>query len=963
MAATINNVTDLQNMSNDLAADYELGCDIDATPTSGWNSGAGFAPIGTEASPFTGTFDGKGYTIRGLYISRSTTDYIGLFGCTTGSAGDHVTLASVKFTSATITGRNYVGILAGRTICTDITDVNCAGTVAGGASPYASYIGGMIGQAYNYQTINRCCSSGSVTGRAQIGGLVGSNYNVNDTIDNCYSTASVSCTVQSGGGLVGYNEATMDDCYSTGSVGGGGSSVNGFIGYNYDGRVTNCFWDTTTSEQATGCGGTGCGTGATGKTTAQMKTKSTFTDASWDFTTPIWNIASTINSGYPYLGASTSFWTTRSYTTPVVTDNRGRIPKGARAVAIREDTGEEINSPGHYLDSNGQVTFTDLPTDVAVTIRVMWGGNSANPANEREFQVDITEVSEGGTGASDTETAKANLGLRLGVNIQQYHARLTDISNITPTNGNFIVGDGTNFIAESGNTARTSLGLGTGDSPQFTGIELGHASDTTIHRVSAGKISVEGSDVLLEADLENPPTEDEAAKAPTSEWAYDHVAAADPHTGYIKHSLATAVSDFLVASGAGVFVKKTLAEVKTILGLGTAAYTAATDYVTHALATAASDFVVASGSGVFVKKTLAEVRTLLNWAADIATHAGLTTGVHGVGSYTFGDATSEAVTLYVDVGSGNDANPGTSGSPKATIKGALDSLPSTIAHAVTICVRGQQNYPEANVVLKFSRFNTLTYITIKAVNSSDEDMYDKGQADAGAGNNELDDATKAWSVDQFNGAYIWIYEGTGAGQVRTISDTTATKITVSANWTTNPDATSYYAIGGGATLTGTASRHLNISGKAVHIYGFKHTGATTYNVTYQNFASGFYMYNYDTGARGVQATNGVFTFSLWYNYIDVSTIGIALMEFAGGAPRANIVKNCTTSTATGIYLDRKSLALMSGVAGYKNYIDNCTKGIGIKTDSGCEAASSQVFNGCTTDIDPAVSTTMPQWYT
>ncbi len=50
------------------------------------------------------------------------------------------------------------------------------------------------------------------------------------------------------------------------------------------------------------------------------------------------------------------------------------------------------------------------------------------------------------------------------------------------------------------------------------------------------------------------------------------------HTEYILHSLATAVSDFLVASGAGAFVKKTLADVKAILGLGTAAYTASTDY-------------------------------------------------------------------------------------------------------------------------------------------------------------------------------------------------------------------------------------------------------------------------------------------------------------------------------------------------------------------------------------------------
>jgi hypothetical protein len=56
----------------------------------------------------------------------------------------------------------------------------------------------------------------------------------------------------------------------------------------------------------------------------------------------------------------------------------------------------------------------------------------------------------------------------------------------------------------------------------------------------------------------------------------------DDHTQYIKHSLATATSDFLAASGAGTFVKKTLAEVKTLLGLGTAAYTASTDYAVTA---------------------------------------------------------------------------------------------------------------------------------------------------------------------------------------------------------------------------------------------------------------------------------------------------------------------------------------------------------------------------------------------
>ena len=47
---------------------------------------------------------------------------------------------------------------------------------------------------------------------------------------------------------------------------------------------------------------------------------------------------------------------------------------------------------------------------------------------------------------------------------------ISDITGLTPTDGNFIVGDGTNWVAESGNTARTSLSLGTADSPTFADV-------------------------------------------------------------------------------------------------------------------------------------------------------------------------------------------------------------------------------------------------------------------------------------------------------------------------------------------------------------------------------------------------------------------------------------------------------------------------------------------------------------
>jgi hypothetical protein len=62
---------------------------------------------------------------------------------------------------------------------------------------------------------------------------------------------------------------------------------------------------------------------------------------------------------------------------------------------------------------------------------------------------------------ADAATARTTLGLVIGTNVQAYDADLAAIAALTPTDNNFIVGNGTAFVAESGATARTSLGLGT----------------------------------------------------------------------------------------------------------------------------------------------------------------------------------------------------------------------------------------------------------------------------------------------------------------------------------------------------------------------------------------------------------------------------------------------------------------------------------------------------------------------
>ena len=57
--------------------------------------------------------------------------------------------------------------------------------------------------------------------------------------------------------------------------------------------------------------------------------------------------------------------------------------------------------------------------------------------------------------------ARTTLGLAIGTDVQAYDAGLADLAGLAVTDGNIIVGDGVNWVVESGATARTSLGLGT----------------------------------------------------------------------------------------------------------------------------------------------------------------------------------------------------------------------------------------------------------------------------------------------------------------------------------------------------------------------------------------------------------------------------------------------------------------------------------------------------------------------
>ena len=258
----ISNLTELYWIaasSSRWAAYYKQTANIDASSTSSWDSGAGWTTIGDDVSDFTGTYDGQGHTITGLYVNRSARDYVGLFGSIDGA-----TIKNIGLINASVTGNNYVGALVGYSYSTT-------------------------------STISNCFSKGAVSGANYAGGLIGYSDNPSGFIvSNCYSHCSVA-SGQNAGGLISdiNNTGTITNCYSIGNVSGSGDT-GGLIGL-CNGSVLNCFWNQQTAGQATSAGGTS-------KTTAEMKTQSTYTNASWDFTTtPVWKIDGTNNSGYPYL--------------------------------------------------------------------------------------------------------------------------------------------------------------------------------------------------------------------------------------------------------------------------------------------------------------------------------------------------------------------------------------------------------------------------------------------------------------------------------------------------------------------------------------------------------------------------------------------------------------------------------------------------------------------------------------
>ncbi len=311
----------LNEVRNNLTAYYKQTADIDISSYSNWSK---IGTAITSGNYFAGTYDGDGYKITGLTITSTTTSYNGLFGVI--GTGGTVKNLSVSGSISGVTQAG-IGLLAGYNFGGAVENCNSSGAV----STANNNAGGLLGTASG--SVSKCYSTASVTATgtasSNIGGFIGACLTSSPVVSECYSTGNVSNSTTSAssntGGFLGMATWNVANCYSTGNVtssGGGraggfmgatgtvsGTITNcystglvtctvkgGFVGYYNTGTFASCYFDNTTAGTSTICGTyvSSAPTNITAKTTAEMKTASTF--SGWS--SSIWSL---IDGSYPLL--------------------------------------------------------------------------------------------------------------------------------------------------------------------------------------------------------------------------------------------------------------------------------------------------------------------------------------------------------------------------------------------------------------------------------------------------------------------------------------------------------------------------------------------------------------------------------------------------------------------------------------------------------------------------------------
>lgn len=264
----------LDEVRNFQSACFELSKDIDLSSYLNSNS-SGWTPI----KDFTGKFDGKKHTIKGLWISLSSISNVGLFANIQGSSDYEragVSNLFVNISKKGITGGSRVGGICGDLSYGNIENCMVTGDISGGED-----VGGVVGYCRYHSSISQCASSGNIIAtNGQVGGILGLKYG-SCSIENCYSIANVKAE-GSYPDTYGIGKGA-EKCYFAGTIYSTNMDKVYPIAYSY----SNSYYD---SEKTKISGKTGA------LTTKQMKQQASF--QGWDFD-KIWTIQEGVD--YPKL--------------------------------------------------------------------------------------------------------------------------------------------------------------------------------------------------------------------------------------------------------------------------------------------------------------------------------------------------------------------------------------------------------------------------------------------------------------------------------------------------------------------------------------------------------------------------------------------------------------------------------------------------------------------------------------
>ena len=195
---------ELEAISSGLDKCYKLTKDI--------NLGGSSAPWTSIGPIFTGTLDGDGHKITGLYVSSSSNQQ-GLFRYIQGGTVMNLTIEG---------------------------SITTAGKKAGG----------IAGECHDAHII-LCQNNANITANYQVGGICG--YSVDTVIEKCFNTGNISAGNDSNadaGGIVGVfykdsSSASISNCYNIGTVSSSGTQAGRFLGgiagdIGVNTSITNC---------------------------------------------------------------------------------------------------------------------------------------------------------------------------------------------------------------------------------------------------------------------------------------------------------------------------------------------------------------------------------------------------------------------------------------------------------------------------------------------------------------------------------------------------------------------------------------------------------------------------------------------------------------------------------------------------------------------------------------------------